>query len=226
MKRLNKAFTLTELLVALGVIGILCAILLPVIFNIIPNQNTIMAKRAYYTTQTVVADLINNGACYPDKTLAAGDEMRIGFDDGFGTPNCILWGGDEETGTIETEGNADQKFVKLFLDSLGLSLADLDSQKYFRTNDGIEWGIIGGISDNFKRGEMTIMVDVNGDKKPNCGESAPTQESLYATPQGDCTGRTKGFDRFGMTIKADGKIIVIDDWAKHAVSVNKDITEE
>ena len=47
MKRFNKAFTLSELLIALGVIGILCAILLPVIFNLMPNQNTMMAKRAY-----------------------------------------------------------------------------------------------------------------------------------------------------------------------------------
>ena len=38
MKRCNKAFTLTELLVALGVIAVLCAILLPVIFNILPNR--------------------------------------------------------------------------------------------------------------------------------------------------------------------------------------------
>ena len=33
-----KAFTLTELLIALAVIGVLIAILLPVIFNIMPDQ--------------------------------------------------------------------------------------------------------------------------------------------------------------------------------------------
>lgn len=77
MKRLNKAFTLTELLVALGVIGILCAILLPIIFNIMPNKSTIMAKRVYYTVQTVVSDLINDEACYPDLTSASDTEKEL-----------------------------------------------------------------------------------------------------------------------------------------------------
>ena len=42
---------------------------MPVIFNLIPNQNTIMAKRAYYTIQTIVSEnlpikilIINNRA--------------------------------------------------------------------------------------------------------------------------------------------------------------------
>ena len=59
MKRFNKAFTLTELLVALGVIAVLCAVLMPIIFNSMPNQNIMMAKRAFYATQTVVMDLPN-----------------------------------------------------------------------------------------------------------------------------------------------------------------------
>ena len=92
MKRFNKAFTLTELLVALGVVAILCSVLLPVIFNMMPNQNTIMAKRAYYTVQSAISDLINDEACYPDKTSASvASEKRIGFDDAEGSPNCLDW---------------------------------------------------------------------------------------------------------------------------------------
>ena len=102
MKRFNKAFTLSELLIALGVIGILCAILLPVIFNLMPNQNTMMAKRAYYIVQSVVADIINDEACYPDKSSATTADKRLGFDDGYGYSNCTLWGGGAHTETIET----------------------------------------------------------------------------------------------------------------------------
>ena len=86
MKKLNNAFTLTELLVALGVIAILCAILLPVIFNLMPNQNTIMAKRAYYTMQSVISEMLNDESCYPDRTNSL-NNPRVGLDDGF----IIIW---------------------------------------------------------------------------------------------------------------------------------------
>ena len=67
MKNQKKGFTLTELLIALGVIGMIVAILVPIIFNLIPDQSVLMAKRAYYSIQTVVSDLINDEGCYPDK---------------------------------------------------------------------------------------------------------------------------------------------------------------
>ncbi len=222
MRKLNNAFTLTELLVALGVIGILCAILLPVIFNLLPNQNTIMAKRAYYAAQTVVADLINSEACYPDKTSAVSGK-RVGFDDGYGYPNCTLWGGENNTGTIETEGDAVTKFKLLFRDKLGLSGSD---DKFTTTNDGMDWAFSAA---NFSHagdgGSILLTVDVNGSDKPNCGNG-----KNYATELGnggdDCGDRTAGFDRFQMTIYGNGKMEIADQWAKDAVKVNKNITEE
>ena len=104
MKRLNKAFTLTELLVALGVIAILCAVLLPVIFNLMPNQNIIMAKRAYYSLQTVISEMLNDTACYPDRTNAV-DNPRIGLDDGKGYLGCGPWN------DIDASENATKKFI-------------------------------------------------------------------------------------------------------------------
>ena len=88
----NKAFTLTELLIALAIIGVLISILLPVISNIMPDQNALMAKRAYYGIQSVTSSLINDEACYPNKMYAL-EDARIGFDDGYGYSDCPLWGG-------------------------------------------------------------------------------------------------------------------------------------
>lgn len=87
MKKFSKAFTLTELLIALGVVAVLCAILMPVVNSLRPNQNIIMAKRAYYTVQSIVSELINDDSCYPDKTLSVSDP-RVGFDDYFGMEAC------------------------------------------------------------------------------------------------------------------------------------------
>ncbi len=227
MKRLNKAFTLTELLVALGVIGILCAILLPVIFNMLPNQNTIMAKRAYYMVQTVVADLINDEGCYPDKTSATGTNHKYGFDDGYGTANCLLWGGEEKTNTIDTPGNADEKFGKLFVDKIDTLKSSVSSTgTSFTTGDGMTWIMSKGFNGGGKNSTITVVVDVNGASKPNCGNSAATKTTIDGTAYDACTGRTTGWDRFAMTIRTDGKINVLDDWAAKAVRVDKDITEE
>lgn len=232
MKRFNKAFTLTELLIALGVIGILCAILLPVIFNLLPNQNTIMAKRAYYTVQTVVADMINDESCYPDKTSASGTNRRYGFDDGFGYSNCLLWGGEEHTNTINTEGNANLKFGTLFTDKLDLSgdATTSTSGATFQTKDGMSWKMnqmtFSGATS--KDAWAVIIVDVNGPDSPNCGQSTNANVDLGDGGTVSCNGVTKGYDRFAMAVYNDGRITINsnDKWAVEAVKVNKDITEE
>ncbi len=218
MKRCNKAFTLTELLVALGVIAVLCAILLPVIFNILPNQNVIMAKRAYYTIQTVVSELINDEGCYPDKTSYSSGE-RIGFDDGYGTPNCAKWGGKENVGTISTEGSAVTKFNTLFFDKLGISApAASGYENAVATSDGMLWFWTSG--SNFgggKSGYHILHVDVNGQSSPNCSDT--TWGSVKK-----CSG-SSNYDQFSINIYTDGRIEIKDPWAQDAVTITKDITQ-
>lgn len=224
MKRQQyNAFTLTELLIALGVIAILCAILMPVIFNLMPNQNTIMAKRAFYTVQSVVSELINDDACYPDKTTAAEDaDKRIGFDDGFGTPNCLKWNGSYVT----TEGSANTKFLTLFKDKLGIDETEYTSNS-FSTADGMDWLISTGFVNNkTDGGSATIIVDVNGVRtEPNCSNNNKTYTEI-GNP-GSCADKTSGFDRFSMTVRGDGRVTINsnDTWAKDAVKIDKNITE-
>lgn len=230
MRNVNKAFTLTELLIALGVIGILCAILLPVIFNLMPNQNTMMAKRAYYIVQSVIADIINDEACYPDKSNAT--NKRLGFDDGYGYSNCTLWGGNENTGTIETEGDASLKFAKIFVDKLDTNGTNIKTGGgTFTTKDGMSWKLTdsGFNSKNTSSAKATLIVDVNGADAPNCGQSATGNvdlgDSATLEDSDKCAARTSGFDRFVMNIYEDGKISVSDGWAQSAIKINKDVTE-
>lgn len=228
MKRYNKAFTLTELLVALGVIGILCAILLPVIFNLLPNQNTIMAKRAYYLVQTTVADLINDEGCYPDKTKATETNKRYGFDDGYGYANCEAWGGTSATSKyIETEGRSTNKFMTLFKDKIDIAK---DNGQSFTTKDGIDWYFIPMEISLSKTTDapIVLIVDVNGSNtKPNCSqENGMALTMPNATHPDTCKSRTSGFDRFRIDIYRSGKITISDNWAADAVKIDKDITED
>jgi len=221
----NKAFTLTELLIALAVIGILIAILLPVIFNIMPDQNALMAKRAYHAIQTVTSSLINDEACYPDKTQASEEEAREGFDDGYGYADCVLWGGRYNEDYIDNE-DANSKFLTLFTNKLDLvnsdddnNLVNLDgkTEYAFTTKDKIIWTAQNmDLEHSNSSPSIELMIDVNGPDKPNC--KSPTD-----TDGTNCNNK-KDFDRFTVKISADGKIDIVEDWAKDAVGIDYDIT--
>ena len=211
----NKAFTLTELLIALAIIGILIAILLPVISNIMPDQNALMAKRAYHGIQTVTSSLLNDEACYPNKTQALEDDARIGFDDGFGYSDCLIWGGTKNETSIDTE-DANTKFITLFFDKLDVKSNDGDT---YTTKDKMTWTVQNkNLSSTNDDPSIEIVVDVNGPDKPNCKDAADTT--------GDSCTTKKDFDRFTVKIHADGKLDIAEEWAANAVGIDADVTGE
>jgi len=219
-----KAITLTELLIALAVVGILIAILLPVINNIMPDQNALMAKRAYYAVQTIVGDLINDEACYPNKTQAMEDEIRYGFDDGYGYSDCTMWGGRYNEDFIDKE-DANSKFLTLFTNKLDMKKNETDNSVNlgeettysFTTKDHMIW-----TAQNMKLAHsntnpyIELMIDVNGAKKPNCKSPEDTEGTNCATK--------KDFDRFTIKISAEGNLDILEDWAAEAVGLNADVT--
>ena len=221
---MKKAFTLTELLIALAVIGVLIAILLPVIFNIMPDQNALMAKRAYHGVQTVTSSLINDEACYPNKTQALEDEARDGFDDGYGYADCLLWGGKYNEDSIETE-DADTKFIVLFMNKLDLKnneeinsidLSEATTYSFTTKDSMVRTAQNINLSHSNSNPSIELMIDVNGPDKPNCKSTADTE--------GTNCDKKKDFDRFTVKIGAEGNIDILEDWAKQAVGIDHDIT--
>ncbi len=227
-----KAFTLTELLIALAVLGLLIAILTPIISNLLPEQNALMAKRSYYAAQTLVSDMINDEACYPDNSQsvykdASGNYKyrRVGFDDGFGYADCIKWGGVEHTESVADDGeDSATKFIVLFknkLDIKGDNAENADSD-IFETRDGMRWAIEPDFTANNKDSYAKISVDVNGGENPNCGQSGEAPSELQTGS--DCAARTDDFDIYTIKVYADGKMEIVDQWAIDAVDINKDVT--
>lgn len=220
----TKAFTLTELLIALAVIGVLIAILLPVIFNIMPDQNALMAKRAYYSIQTVTSSLINDEACYPNKTQALAAEAREGFDDGYGYADCTMWGGKYNEDSIDEE-DANSKFLTLFINKLDLKnnnddnsvILDGDTTYEFKTKDNMIWTAQNmNLENSNDNPSIEFMIDVNGPDKPNC--KSPTDTD------GTNCDKKKDFDRFTVKISADGRLDITEEWAQKAVGIDHDIT--
>ena len=219
---MKKAFTLTELLIALGVVGVLAAILMPVIHSIMPNQNVIMAKRAFALAQTAVSDMINDSSCYPDKSTGQGSEKRIGFDYGYGYENC-LWGGTVQTGTKDSEGDYMNKFTTLYAERIGANDDEeaLTTSDPFFTKDGMKWSVsIYSNSDIYKKA-LALSVDVNGTKDPNCFASGSSISSRTACATG------KNPDSFTIKVFLDGRMRIDekDTWAIDAINVNKGISD-
>lgn len=204
----RKAFTLAELLIALGVIGLLTAILMPIVSGLMPNQNALMAKKAYYTTETVISSLMNDPYCYP-KIRA-----RVGLDDGLGYKKCAKWGGEENKDSLTTPDSS-KKLVTLFADKLDIK--DSISNYAFKTKDGMIWSFNSTASKfkpNDPNSSIILIVDVNGNDGPNCGQTKQC-------PKCPDTARTDGFDRFAMRIYARGRIKILDGWAVMAAKVDK-----
>lgn len=204
MKKL-KGFTLTELMVAMGVIGILVAVVTPAIMKTRPNKNKMMIKKSFYTAEQIVSTLINDERLYPDMKEICDREVVEGKDPtkvycafGFDYDNSVRYEGETYAGNT--------KFADLFASRLNVKTEDETNHIYY-TTDGIKWDLsqtVGawtkGQDTPGKFGDQTnaagvgkITVDVNGDEAPNCRES---NENCSADD----------FDQYVIEILATGKM--------------------
>ena len=87
----KKSFTLSEIMIAMTVFGIIAAACIPIVMNMSPNKHAIMIKKAYYTTEQIVSDLINDPIYYPtgdfahDSTVMTDSTMT-----GFAKFSCLF----------------------------------------------------------------------------------------------------------------------------------------
>lgn len=150
-----KAFTLTELMVALAVIGILVAVVTPAIMRTRPNKNKMMIKKTYYEAEKIVNSLINDENLYADgrdtcnsqDVGAAIGDCRWGFDDfskvkydgeEYGAGNIA-----DDAPAAELTANKKQKAEKF----AGLFAAKLNWKSkngyVYTTADGVTWNLTG-----------------------------------------------------------------------------------
>lgn len=204
MKKL-KGFTLTELMVAMGVIGILVAVVTPAIMKTRPNKNKMMIKKSFYTAEQIVSTLINDERLYPDMkeicdrgAVEGEDPTKVYCAFGFDYDNSVRYEGETYAGNT--------KFADLFASRLNVKTEDETNHIYY-TTDGIKWDLSGtvgawtkGQDTPGKFGNQTnaagvgkITVDVNGDEAPNCRES---NENCSADD----------FDQYVIEILATGKM--------------------
>lgn len=202
---MKKGFTLGEMVVTVGVVAFLALILMPMLKDMMPNQEQAMFKKAYYITERAIAELVNDDDLYP--------EPEIDQEPYLGNTVKVPYKG-EEYGA-EDDGSDDDKkakFCGLFTSKLNraskIFCAEEDENgnelKKFTdgvdpignitTTDGMVWLLpLDKFEDNDDARE--IYIDVNGKKKPNC---------FYNKTNGVC----KKPDRFTIKVYQDGRVMV------------------
>ncbi len=151
---MKKAFTLSEALVTLAIIGVLAAILIPVISTVRPDKDKISYKKALYSMQSAVSNAMdstvysiaaNSAAYWKDQNIGDEDFCRSVADslNTAGTINCSNAGYncDSDLGPKGPGGSC-------------------YSSPNFITTDGIRyWGLEGKFTDQPDQDSRTIYVD-------------------------------------------------------------------
>ena len=225
-------FTLSELMIAMLVMGILLAVVMPTMTKKTANKNKMFVKKAYFATSEVIAELINDDTIYATADgicPETGESGYVGFDclPASYSPNSNYYGKlayhfanklntyeEIEIGSTNTGLNH----------SYNCTSYDIDPSNSFcysfTTTDGIHWMFPGTAT--FSKGNLstpyTILVDVNGlDNGDNCYEG-----SGYS----DCDEKTDSFDQFRISIYADGRIEIPEEetWARDAIQISSSLT--
>ncbi len=78
----KSGFTLAELMITLGIIGIGAALVAPAISNLMPNKNKIYALKAYNSISEITNHILDDQTIYYHKLVVTDGEAR-------GTNDCI-----------------------------------------------------------------------------------------------------------------------------------------
>jgi prepilin-type N-terminal cleavage/methylation domain-containing protein len=186
-----KGFTLSEVLVTLGVLSVLAAIIIPAVVKIGPDNNRVMFKKAYSTVEKVVSSLISSDADYPADQTGTTTDTSVVVSRGFNYTTL---------GTNVPVGN--NKFCYLFSDQLNTVSFNCTAATVggvpaytMTTTDGMVWTFTASTFDLDADKYLTdnvLAVDINGTKIPNCD---------YST----CAAG-KSPDQFKFRIRYDGKM--------------------
>ena len=176
----KKAFTLAEMLITLGIIGVIAAITIPALVAQRPCENKINLLRAYNTLSRAVTDIASDETLYYGNNGLSDNRAPIGTQP---APADVL--------TTSPASTANNKFSRLIASRINIvngSFSTNGTRSTFTTTDGIEWTITNSQpsfnvtfdvpGDENLTHEFAFVVDEYGGINP----SSDTEKDLIASP--------------------------------------------
>lgn len=179
MKKLG--FTLSELIIALGLIGVIAAITAPAISNLLPDKNKALVLKYHKIISDINNNLINNPGIYWQPADADCEGLAC-------TQQPVAPPYDSD---IKYSGS--NKYPNLLKDNLDVAVDNSDSATIkFMTKDGSEWLLDGGSA---AEASFNIIIDFNGsDKGKNCYYSSSCKKPDSCNFKVDQAGKVSGDD--------------------------------
>lgn len=180
----KKGFTLSEVMIAVTVVGVLAAILVPTVMKTMPSNSKVLFKKAYSTLEKSVNNMISDDTNYPSDQSIIPNNGTTSYSKGFNYTTATT--------------NTSNKFCYFLTDQLNISgssscpATGSTGLGLFTTNDGILWNVYIPVSDTTTNSETVatvwttavqfpvgatvansyttkVIVDVNGPSTgPNC----------------------------------------------------------
>ena len=217
----KTGFTLAELLITLGIIGVVSALTFSIATKLTPDKNKVLCLKAFDTISKTVKELAADSKIYPT-CKDANTDNNVNCKDFplFNTNRTSAFNNDLYSG--------DKKLCSLLAYSMGVNEAniscsdtpyafnadsfnnDFSSNLSFTTQNGMQWRIVPQVASSAVGATGTyqtdIYVDVNGSEAPNCIYNNDTCEKP---------------DRFKFMVAATGQVYAADPYSVQYVTTRK-----
>jgi len=234
---MKKAFTISELLIVIAVIGILAAVLLPAAFHAKPNEQILKFKKANSTLGTVIRELVASPKYYADGDLGKKADGTL-LDETKDADKAYLCNSmadlmmvkenkcssitsaatTEATGaagayiktcgTVTDSNCTTNRNLAVLKGYLDEACKNYSSGTQFITTDGVEW-FIAGPSITFGHKVSSNRMFTSPSEAPAIGDYKDEAgfDGMYKVVCFDVDGSTGSIDPFGYGVRADGKIL-------------------